>query len=111
MVNVDYGYAVPIACSGGTVTVTVEYGPNSLVVRAHAASGAGSVDSEARSVPVREPIDECGTGKICQPKSAPASAEGNQLVGGGIGLLATAWLLTLRNRREERADSGSDDSE
>ncbi|MFD1150433.1 hypothetical protein [Saccharothrix hoggarensis] len=106
VVNVDYSYAAPIPCSGGTVVIPVEPGPNSLVVRAYAASGSGSVDSQVRSVPVREPIDDCGT-RLCQPKSAPASAEDSRLVGGGVGLLATALLLALRNRRDPRDRDGA----
>ncbi|MFE2754854.1 hypothetical protein ACFXGA_22915 [Actinosynnema sp. NPDC059335] len=101
VVNKTYGSSVPIACSGGTVTIDVDLGTNSIVVRAH--GPAGSVDSAARSVLVREPVEECG-GRICKPNSLPAS-ESNQLVGGGIGLLATAWLLTLRNRRMRRDGS------
>jgi hypothetical protein len=103
LVNLTYGHAEPIACSATSAMIGVDVGPNRIVVRAHAATGTGSVDSAVRSVPVRD-IDECG-GRICYPKSVPASAENNQLVGGGIGLLATAWLLTLRNRRERRGES------
>jgi hypothetical protein len=101
--NRTYGGSTPIACSGGTVTIPVDIDTNVLVVRAYAASG--SVDSKAYFVFVPDPIDNCGGGKICQPKSLPASEEDNQLVGGGIGLLATAWLLTLRNRRMRRGES------
>lgn len=104
VVNTTLDATAPIPCAGGTVTIAVDVGPNYLVVRAYAASGSGSVDSAVRNAPVREPIDDCG-GRICQPRSVPASAEDNQLVGGGIGLLATAWLLTLRNRRR-RGGSG-----
>jgi hypothetical protein len=103
VVNTTYEFGVPIACAGGTVTIAVEVGPNVLVVRAHGPSG--SVQSAVRNAPVRDPIENCGGGRICQPLSVPASDESNQLVGGGIGLLATAWLLTLRNRRMRRGES------
>ncbi|ONI84912.1 hypothetical protein ALI22I_31080 [Saccharothrix sp. ALI-22-I] len=104
VVNRTYEYAVAIACSGGVVTVPVEEGSNSIVVRAHAASGSGSVDSAAKSAPVLEPQQPCGGGMVCRPHSVPAEGESN-LVSGGIGLLATAWLLTLRNRRIRRDES------
>ncbi|GAB2963450.1 YncE family protein [Saccharothrix stipae] len=104
VVNTTHENSVPIACAGGTVTIAVDIGPNALVVRAYAASGSGSVDSAVRNAPVRE-TENCGGGRICQPRSVPASEESNQLVGGGIGLLATAWLLTLRNRRMRRGES------
>ena len=103
VVNTTYGSSVPIACSGGTVTIAVDVGSNTLLVRAHAASG--SVNSKVHNVFVQEPIDNCGGVRNCRPQSAPASDESNQLVGGGIGLLATAWLLTLRNRRLRRGES------
>jgi hypothetical protein len=103
VVNTTYGSSVPIACSGGAVTIDVDLGSNALVVRAHGPSG--SVDSKVYNAFVRDPIENCGGGRICQPLSVPASDEGNQLVGGGIGLLATAWLLTLRNRRMRRGES------
>lgn len=106
VVNLTHGFSQPIACSATSTTIGVDYGQNMIVVRAHAATGTGSVDSAARSTTVRD-IDQCG-GRICYPKSVPASAEGEQLVGGGIGLLATAWLLTLRNRRERRGESERD---
>ncbi|MEV8441430.1 hypothetical protein AB0425_28960 [Actinosynnema sp. NPDC051121] len=98
VVNRTLDATAPIPCAGGSVMIAVDVGPNELVVRAYAVSGAGSVDSAVRNAPVREPIEDCGS-RICQPRSLPASEESNQLVGGGIGLLATAWLLTLRNRR------------
>ncbi|WP_106615472.1 hypothetical protein [Saccharothrix carnea] len=100
VVNRTWGYSAPIPCSGGSASITVEIGANALVVRAYAASGSDSVDSAVRNSPVRD-TETCG-GRICQPRSLPASEETNQLVGGGIGLLATAWLLTLRNRRMRR---------
>ncbi|MBB5803960.1 hypothetical protein F4560_003728 [Saccharothrix ecbatanensis] len=103
LINLTFGHSEPIACSATSAMIGVDVGSNRIVVRAHAATGTGSVDSAVRSTPVRD-IDECG-GRICQPRSVPAAAEGNQLVGGGIGLLATAWLLTLRNRRERRGES------
>ncbi|MCE7000681.1 hypothetical protein LZG04_38570 [Saccharothrix sp. S26] len=101
VVNTTLEATAPIACAGGTVTIAVDYGSNSIVVRAYAASGSGSVESAVRTAIVREPIENCGGGRICRPNSLPAS-EDNQLIGGGIGLLATAWLLTLRNRRLRR---------
>ncbi|MEU4442344.1 hypothetical protein AB0K14_05905 [Actinosynnema sp. NPDC050801] len=105
VVNETYGDSATIPCSGGTVTLAVDLGTNTFRVVAYAASGSGSVKSAAKSVPVREPPQNCGGGRICQPLSSPASEESNQLVGGGIGLLATAWLLTLRNRRMRRDES------
>ncbi|NUT45810.1 MAG: hypothetical protein HOV94_00625 [Saccharothrix sp.] len=101
VVNETLGATRAIPCSGGTATIAVDVGVNSVVVRAYAASGSGSVDSAVRNILVRDPEETCGGGKICQPRSLPAS-EDNQLIGGGIGLLATAWLLTLRNRRQRR---------
>nr|QEO73942.1 hypothetical protein [uncultured bacterium] len=103
VINETWGYSQPIACSATSATISVDYGSNRIIVRAHAASGTGSVNSAARSVMVRD-TETCG-GRVCQPRSVPAGAESNQLVGGGIGLLATAWLLTLRNRRFRRGDS------
>ncbi|QQQ79115.1 hypothetical protein IOD16_12175 [Saccharothrix sp. 6-C] len=101
--NTTLGTSVPIACAGGTVTIDVDTGFNSLLVRAHGPTGVA--ESKVYPVRVREPIENCGGGRICQPLSVPASEEDNQLVGGGIGLLATAWLLTLRNRRMRRGGS------
>lgn len=103
VVNETYGSSVPIACSGGVVTIDVDLGTNSLVVLAHGPSGP--VRSKPYPVLVRDPPENCGGGRICQPLSVPESDESNQLVGGGIGLLATAWLLTLRNRRMRRDES------
>ncbi|NUT99277.1 MAG: fibronectin type III domain-containing protein, partial [Saccharothrix sp.] len=95
VVNTTYDYSVPIPCSGGSVEIYVDYGSNRLVVRASA--GGQSVDSYPRSVAVRDPETEpCSGGRICQPRSAPSAAP---MAGGGIALLAAAWLLGLRNRR------------
>ncbi|MEU4745192.1 hypothetical protein AB0G02_32675, partial [Actinosynnema sp. NPDC023658] len=105
VVNTTYGTSAPIPCAGGTVTIDVDLGSNVLLVRAYAASGSGSVDSQSKTVVVREPIENCGTGRTCLPNSLPSTEEDNRLVGGGIGLLATAWLLTLRNRRARRRES------
>ncbi|WP_367127300.1 hypothetical protein [Saccharothrix sp. HUAS TT1] len=99
IVNLTQGYSQPIACSATSANIYVDIGSNQIVVRAHAATGSGSVDSAIRSVMVRD-TETCG-GRICQPRSLP-SGESSRLVGGGIGLLATAWLLTLRNRRLRR---------
>ncbi|MFJ6674983.1 hypothetical protein ACIQMJ_28105 [Actinosynnema sp. NPDC091369] len=107
VVNLTLDATAPIACAGGTATIAVDYGSNALVVRAYAASGSGYAESAVWTTLVREPVENCGGGRICQPKSLPASDEDNQLVGGGIGLLATAWLLTLRNRRMRRESDGS----
>ncbi|ROP36104.1 YncE family protein [Saccharothrix texasensis] len=101
--NTTLSISVPIACAGGTVTIDVDTGFNSLLVRAY--GPAGVAESKVYPVRVREPIENCDGGRICQPLSVPASEEDNQLVGGGIGLLATAWLLTLRNRRMRRGGS------
>ncbi|MFE9746696.1 hypothetical protein ACFYOT_17480 [Saccharothrix saharensis] len=101
VVNTTLEATAPIPCSGGTVSIAVDVGGNVIVVRAYAASGSGVVESAPRNAFVQEPVENCGGGRICQPRSLPAS-EDNQLVGGGIGLLATAWLLTLRNRRMRR---------
>jgi hypothetical protein len=102
VVNKTLEATAPIACSGGTVSIAVDIGGNLIVVRAYAASGSDYVDSQVRNTFVQEEPDEnCGGGRICQPRSVPVS-EDNQLVGGGIGLLATAWLLTVRNRRMRR---------
>lgn len=99
VVNLTAGYTAPIPCAGGTASISLDFGQNQLVVRAHAAGGSGSVDSAVRLASVREePPPNCGT-RICRPHSAPEAGT-DQLVGGGIGLLATAWLLRLRNRRE-----------
>ncbi|MCC8246604.1 fibronectin type III domain-containing protein [Saccharothrix luteola] len=103
VVNLLLEATAPIPCAGGSVTIAVDYGLNSIVVRAH--GPAGSVESASYPVRMREPPQNCGGGRICQPLSVPASDESNQLVGGGIGLLATAWLLTFRNRRMRRGES------
>jgi hypothetical protein len=103
VVNVTWDYVEPIACSATSATIMVDVGPNRILVRAYAATGTGVVESAIRSVSVRD-TETCG-GRVCQPRSVPAAAEGEQLVGGGIGLLATAWLLTLRNRRNRRGES------
>ncbi|WP_433273378.1 hypothetical protein ACQPZF_18910 [Actinosynnema sp. CS-041913] len=96
VVNTTQGYSVPIACSATSAEIYVDVGVNRIVVMAYAASGGGSVESNYRNVRVidREPCPR----SPCQPRRAPSS-ESTPLVGGGIGLLATAWLLRLRDRR------------
>ncbi|WP_309110646.1 hypothetical protein [Saccharothrix sp.] len=97
VVNTTWGTSVPIACSGGSVEIYVDYGTNRIVVRAHA--GGQSVDSYHRSVTVRDlETEPCGGGRICQPRSAPR-AETAPMATGGLALLAAAWLLGLRNRK------------
>ncbi|MBB5954022.1 hypothetical protein FHS29_000592 [Saccharothrix tamanrassetensis] len=97
VVNTTHGYSVEIPCSATSAQIYVDVGANRVVVRAYAATGSGSVDSNYRSARVIEE-EPCPGGKICQPRRAPSS-ESTPLVGGGIGLLATAWLLGVRDRR------------
>lgn len=96
VVNLTFGGSEAIACNATSATIYVDVGMNQIVVRAHAAGGGASVDSNVRSTRVidREP---CPGGTICQPRRLPSQEA--PLVGGGIGLLATAWLLRIRNRR------------
>ncbi|MEJ2856819.1 MULTISPECIES: hypothetical protein [unclassified Saccharothrix] len=95
VVNTTYSYSVAIPCSGGSVEIYVDYGSNRLVVRAYA--GGQSVDSYHRTVTVRDPETEpCSGGRTCLPRRAPSAAP---MAGGGIALLAAAWLLGLRNSR------------
>jgi sugar lactone lactonase YvrE len=109
VVNLTYGTSTPIACSVTAATIEVDIGSNRIVVRAHAATGGGSVDSAARSVAVRDP-DECPPGsRTCVPRSVPASgSEPAPMGAGGIGLLATAFLLHLRARREDTPTEEND---
>ncbi|WP_153278638.1 NHL repeat-containing protein [Saccharothrix syringae] len=101
VVNLTYGYTASIPCSGGSATIAVDLDVNEIVVRAYAANGgSGAVESAVRRVTMIERDPGCG-GRICNIQSAP---EGNRMIGGGIGLLATAWLLRLRNRRGRTED-------
>jgi hypothetical protein len=99
VVNTTWGYSTPIACNATSARIDLDYGANRIVVRAYAPSGAGQADSAARNATVRDP-DMCGT-KPCQ---IPRSIEENQTAPmgvGGLGLLACAYLLRLRPRRDE----------
>jgi hypothetical protein len=99
VVNTTWGYSTPIACSATSASIDADIGINRIVVRAHAASGGGSVDSAPKTTNVREP-DTCG-GKICQiPRGeAPVAPMG----AGGLGLIAAAALLRVGRRPEEDA--------
>ncbi|MFC6091029.1 hypothetical protein [Saccharothrix lopnurensis] len=100
VVNTDYGYTAAIPCAGGSAPITVEFGANNVVVRAHAVDGSAFVDSAARLVNLAERDPGCGNRGGCVPRGLPAS-EDDRLVGGGLGLLATAWLLRLRRQKTE----------
>ncbi len=105
VVNTTHSYSVAIPCSGGTLDMYVEVGSNRLVVRAFDAAGSVSVDSAARTVRVIDYEPEpCPGNQICQPRRGPSS-ESTPLVGGGIGLLATAWLLRIRDRRRRDGEA------
>jgi hypothetical protein len=100
VVNTTYGYAAGIACNATTAQITVEEGSNRIVVRAYAATGAGQVDSAARTA--NFVMDECNGKPTCVvPRMAPAGAETAPMGAGGLGLLACAFLLRIGVRREE----------
>ncbi|MEU5692145.1 hypothetical protein [Actinosynnema sp. NPDC020468] len=103
VINTTYGYATAIACSAGSAVVSTDVGVNRFVVRAYAADGSTSVDSAPRSVTVRD-VDSCPGTKICQvPRFAPESGSG-PMVNGGLGLIATAFLLRFGRRRRTEGE-------
>lgn len=99
VVNRTQGYSVGIACNATTAQIDVEEGSNSIVVRAYAASGAGQVDSAARSVIYTS--DGCLPNKpTCIPQRIAEGEAGTAPMGaGGLGLLAVAFLLRIGVRR------------
>jgi hypothetical protein len=99
VVNLTHGFSVGIACSATSATIDVDEGSNRIVVRAYAASGAGQVDSAAKSVIFT--YDECAGKPTCIPRAAPAGVETAPMGAGGLGLLAAAFLLRVKPRREE----------
>ncbi len=99
VVNRTYGFSVGIACNATSATIDVDEGSNSIVVRAFAATGAGQVDSAPRNVLFT--YDECAGKPTCIPRMAPAGVETAPMGAGGLGLLAAAFLLRVKPRREE----------
>jgi hypothetical protein len=108
VVNKTWDYSEPIACSATSATITVEEGPNSVVIRAHAASGGASVDSASRAIRLLA-TEPCPGGRICQqPKVASdqgsTEISSGSMTGAGLGLIATAVLLRVGVRRREDED-------
>jgi hypothetical protein len=102
VVNKTFAYQYPIACSATSVTVEVDVGNNLFVVRAHARDGSRSVDSAVRTVHVIDREPTCGRVQ-CLRSTAPASnAVGEGDV--GLGLLAAAVLLGIRDRRRSKGN-------
>lgn len=108
VVNTTWDYTTPIACSATSASISIDEGPNSIVVRAHAASGGGSVDSAPRAIRmlVQEP---CPGGRTCQqPKVASdqgsTEISSGSMTGAGLGLIVTAVLLRVGVRRREDED-------
>ncbi|ANZ42309.1 hypothetical protein BBK82_46720 [Lentzea guizhouensis] len=99
VVNVTYGFAVGIPCNATTATIDVDEGSNRILVRAYAASGGGQVDSAAKTTLFT--YDECAGKPSCIPRMAPAGVETAPMGAGGLGLLAAAFLLRIKPRRED----------
>lgn len=97
--NTTYGFSVGIACGATSASIDVDEGSNRIVVRAYAATGAGQVDSAAKNTVFT--YDECAGKPSCVPRMAPAGVETAPMGAGGLGLLAAAFLLRVRPRREE----------
>ncbi|MGI5501223.1 hypothetical protein [Lentzea sp. CA-135723] len=97
VVNTTWEYAVGIPCNATTARITLEEGPNRIVVRAYAATGGGQVESAGRNASLI--LDECGGKPGCIPKLAPAGAGTAPMGVGGLGLLACAFLLRIGGRR------------
>ncbi|GGN02688.1 hypothetical protein GCM10011609_47020 [Lentzea pudingi] len=97
VVNTTWEYAVGIPCNATSVRISLEEGPNRIVVRAYAATGGGQVESAGKNASLI--LDECGGKPGCIPRMVPAGVETAPMGAGGLGLLAAAFLLRIGVRR------------
>jgi hypothetical protein len=104
VVNTTWDYAVGIACSATSAQISLEEGPNRIVVRAYAATGGGQVDSAAKNTNFI--LDECQGKPGCIPRLAPAGEGTAPMGAGGLGLLACAFLLRIGVPGNRRGEEG-----
>jgi len=104
LINTTQGYNVTIACNATSADISVETGPNRIIVRAIARDGSRSVDSAARNAPgPREP--QCGkyacfsSGKIVELSPTAKRFDFGQ-AGAGLGFLVIAVAVQVIGRRK-----------